>query len=168
MGDHLIITISREFGSGGRKLGKQLADALNLPFYDRQVLKETNKLTDGGNKLPEELYQMQAFAIRQLGMEGPCVIVGRCAEYILRDFENCHAIFVHAKLEDRIKTVMERHGLNEKGARDMIDRIDKERANYHRYYTDMPWHDVRNYDISVNTSRQSIEASVAMLTKYFS
>ena len=181
-----IITIGREFGSGGRELGRRLAEELNIEYYDREILAEIAKHTslaeeyiqnvverqphslmpitigrsfayaeDYAFKQAQTVYQAQSRAIRDLAEKSDCVIIGRCADYILRDRRPMR-IFVYADLESRIARCMERQpegeSLTEKELKKQILAMDKNRARYYEFYTGLTWGDKLNYDLCVNTT----------------
>ncbi len=194
----IIITLSREYGSGGLAVGQQLAEALGLPFYDKKLLsiaaeksgfseemlrqaesRATNSLlyslaTSLGVgaygpdtlSLYDKLYLAQFDVIRQVADEGSCVIVGRCADYVLREYENCHHFFLHAPLEDRMDRAVKEYGDDPNGIKSAVLKHDKARANYYYHYTNQKWGDAKLYDLTLNTSRTGIEGSVKMLLHY--
>lgn len=193
----VIITIGRQFGSGGHELGQKLAARLNIPFYDRALLSaaaEHSGLTrDMIESLDEQptnsfLYSLsvgsfgfsgdvpmplnnQVFlamtkAIRDIAAEGSCVIVGRCAEYVLQDNENLVRVFVHADKASRVRRIMEKRGLNEKDAQALMNKTDKKRASYHDFYCDEKWGVSTSYDLSVNSALLGIDAAVDMIAHY--
>ena len=177
-----VITVSREFGSGGRELGVKLAETLGIPFYDKELISmaadDINIAEEAFRKYDEhvieddpldhkihhsfsELYKVpmsdqifvaQSNVIRRLASHGPCVIVGRCSDYVLRDNRNCLRVFFSAPMENRMKRVMERRHLSEKDARQKIQKEDKWRADNYRYYTGRIWGAAGNFDLTVNTA----------------
>ena len=177
-----VITVSREFGSGGRELGVKLAEALGIPFYDKELISmaadDINIAEEAFRKYDEhvieddpldhkihhsfsELYKVpmsdqifvaQSNVIRRLASHGPCVIVGRCSDYVLRDNRNCLRVFFSAPMENRMKRVMERRHLSEKDARQKIQKEDKWRADNYRYYTGRIWGAAGNFDLTVNAA----------------
>ena len=115
----------------------------------------------------DNLFNLQAQVIRDLAESGEsCVIVGRCAHYILKDDEDVVKVFIHADMEHCIKNVMELNGVNEQEAMSMIVKTDKERALYHKYFTNMDWHDARNYDLCLNTNILSLDQCVEIIIDY--
>ena len=158
-----IITISREYGSGGRLVGKTLSKILDIPFYDNELItlsaqktglsqhyfKEAESASVGNilfslsnllpNNSPHEVYGLpltekiflaQSQVIRDLAEKGSCVIIGRCADYILKGNECCTNVFIHANIKDRIRRVVDTYGLSEKHIEHTIVKTDKRRANY--------------------------------------
>lgn len=192
-----IITIGRQFGSGGRELGEALADRLQIKYYDKELIslaakesgynpeifehvdeRATNSLLYslsmgiynlGNGYAPmrdmpvnDQLYLLQHKIIRELAAE-PCVIVGRCADYILRDNKNLLRIFVYANMEDRIKNAVKIHNVPENKAESVIKKTDKTRANYYNFYSNQKWGAVENYDLCLNTSTINRETAINMI-----
>lgn len=194
------VTITREFGSGGRTIGKMLAERLGVPYYDKDLIKlaseesgihedlfsradESKRATffkkyDGslGEKLisPESgeftsddnLFNYQAKVIKQLSDRETCVIVGRCADHVLHDRENVLRVFTHASMPFCIEKVVELYGLSEKEAERQIERINRARATYYRYYTGKEWDNARNYDLCLNTEELGFERCVDIIEHY--
>ena len=178
-----VITISREFGSGGRTVGKKVAQALGLPCYDRELLQKIaqesgfneNYVKDAGEYDPggflatafshrgfaptneDYLWEVQYRVITELAEQGPCVIVGRCADYILRGKADCLRVFIHADLDFRARRIVEVYGEREASPEQRIRDKDKRRAAYHRFYTDMKWGHAQNYDITLNSGTLGID-----------
>lgn len=186
-----IITIGRQFGSGGRELGKAVADKLGIKYYDKELIslaakesgynpeifenvdeRATNSLLYslsmgiynlGNGYAPmrdmpvnDQLYLLQHKIIRELAAE-PCVIVGRCADYILRNNKNLLRIFVYANLKDRVENAIKIHNVPENKAESTVKKTDKTRANYYNFYSNQKWGAVENYDLCINTSTISRE-----------
>ena len=192
-----IITISREYGSGGRYIGELLAKELGISFYDKEIINmvaEKSGLSAGfiersDENLPntflhnlkysaystydsisfydtpvtDKVFLAQSAVIKELAAHGSCVIVGRCAGYILRDEPGVVAVFIHGKLEDRVKHAIEHYDLSPEKATERIRRIDKSRTNYYKYYTNRQWGSIEYYDLAVNTSFTGIEGAVAVI-----
>lgn len=185
-----IVTISREFGSGGRTIGKKLAEELKLPCYDSELIQEIARQSgfaqDYVQRVEESLpagwaasllssnrafgptnedylWKIQCKVILDLAKKGSCVIVGRCAEYILRDTADCLTAFVHASMEYRAKRIVEVYGEREQSPQERIREKDKRRAAYHRFYTDMKWGYAKNYQVSLDSEKLGIEQCVAVL-----
>ena len=184
---HFVITIERQYGSGGRLTGKRLAEELGIHFYDEEILKMTSgtsaigeqyfRLADerAGNNLlyrivtsmkpeltepdkagpnitsPDNLFRFQSSVIRRLAASETCIIVGRCGNYVLQDqMDNLVRIFVYADTVTRIRRVMDVDKVDEAEALRRMRRIDKERTEYHRYFTGREWMDMENYDLPIN------------------
>lgn len=185
--DKCTITIGREYGSGGRLIGQQLAKELNIAFYDRELIvlaaqesgfaeefvqqmeqKRTinfiNSLYVTGYELPasEQIFLAQSRVIRRAAEEGSCVIVGRCADYVLRDKPNCIRVFIHAPMEERIKRVREVYKEDKPNMEDYIRKQDKTRAAYYNYYTQNKWGRAQNYHLCLDSSI-GISASVQVI-----
>lgn len=195
-----VITIAREFGSGGTRIAKKLARELDIPVYDREILKlaaqesgikeelfaqadevaRRNPLLrairaanngelipsppDTGNHLSDEnLFRYQAKVIRELTLAQDCVIIGRCADYILKDTEYVLNVFVHAPLENRIQEEMRIRTLTYADAEKLTRRTDKRRAEYYRYFTGRDWRDAAHYDLCLNTGKLNIDQCVEMV-----
>lgn len=193
-----VITISRQFGSGGHEVGEKLAKRLELPFYDKELIalaakksgfseevfadvdeKATSSLlysmvmgsyafgtrVPGINEMPinDKLFIIQSDIIKKAAAEGPCVIVGRCADYILREHPNCLNVFVHANKSARIKRIVGLGYCDEKKAPDFVTKKDKQRANYYNFYSNNRWDDLQNYDLTIDTSRFSVGLAVDMI-----
>ena len=188
-----VITISREFGSGGRTIGKKVAEELCIPCYDRELLEKIAKesgfdesyVQEAGEYAPggfltsafsrggsaynnaDYLWNIQYGIITSLAQEGPCVIVGRCADYILREKADCLRAFIHADLEFRARRIVEVYGEREESPQQRLREKDKRRAAYHRFYTDMKWGHAQNYDITLNSGRLGIDACVQILRELY-
>ena len=194
------VTITREFGSGGRTIGKMLAERLGVEYYDKDLIKLASeesginqdlfsradeskrasffKKYDGslGEKLisPESgeftsddnLFNYQAKIIKQLSDRETCVIVGRCADHVLQDREHVLRVFTHAPMRFCIQKVVELYGLTEKEAERQIERINRARATYYRYYTGKEWDNARNYDLCLNTEELGFERCVDIIEHY--
>lgn len=185
-----IITIGRQYGSGGREIGEKVATALGIPFYDNQLLevaaKESginkeffeendekpvssllyilsNTYSDDNLPFNHKLFLAQFEAVKNLAAEGSCVIVGRCADYALKDNPNCLNVFIHASMESRIKRSTEIYSIPLKRAEEYIIKIDKQRSSYYNFYTCRKWGRVENYDLSVDSSVFGIEKSVDLI-----
>ena len=190
-----IITISREFGAGGHTLGKKVAKALGIPFYDQEIIdravadtgfspefvKEAGEYastthsflfnlilshsvsTVPGGELSnyDKIYIAQARIIQELAEKSPCVIVGRCADYILRERDDCLNIFVHATDEYRKQRILEQYGeIEGKSISERLEEKDKKRILYYRHYTDRDWGDVKNYHLTLNTAVIPVDKAV--------
>lgn len=186
MSNGVVITIGRQFGSGGRAIGKAVAEKLGIPFYDKEIIKHiaeksglsreiledyderpTNSflysLSLGaytyGNPITsvlempmsDKIFSIQSDVIKRLASEGPCVIVGRCAESILKDEASTLSVFVHTDTENRISRVAEYEGISRAEASDLIRKTDKKRASYHNYYSELKWGAATSYDICIDS-----------------
>ena len=181
--ENRIITISREFGSGGRTIGKLVAEHLNIKCYDAELIQKlavqsgfdesyikeageyapggflTSAFTDRsfGPTNEDRLWKMQYQIIRDLAEKEPCVIVGRCADYILRDRADCQRGFIHADMKFRADRIVRVYGERENSPEARLKEKDKHRAAYYRFYTDMKWGDAANYHIALDSGVIGIE-----------
>lgn len=182
----VVVTIGRENGSGGREVGSILAGILGVKCYDREIIEETarksgidvkdvekreesrasSSLFFGGIPSNNPLFASQSEAIQDIASRGPCVIVGRCADYVLKDRPEVVKVFVTAPVGDRIKRSAARNSISEKQAYERIRSKDNERAEYYRRYTGRIWGSVSNYDLSVNTGRIGVEKAAELIAEY--
>ena len=195
-----IITLGRQFGSGGRAVGKKLAEDLGIPYYDKEILSRAAKesgicesLFENHDEKPtssflyslvmdtysagyaamgmempmsQKVFLAQFDAIKKIAAEGPCVIVGRCADYALEDLDNVVSVFVHAPLEKRIARVAEYEKLDNAAAKKMVLQNDKKRASYYNYYSNKKWGDGATYDLCVNTGKVGIYGAAEIIKNY--
>ena len=119
----------------------------------------------GINEMPinDKLFIIQSDIIKKAAAEGPCVIIGRCADYILREHENCLNVFVHASKEERVRRSVAKKDCEERKASDFVTKKDKQRANYYNFYSNKRWDDLQNYDITIDTSRFTVDEAVELL-----
>ncbi len=194
---NLIITISRQYGSGGRQIGQQLAKELNIPFYDKEIIdlaaKEsglaadfirgqeqqltqsllfsivTNFTSNAGAfnpnmlSLSDQVYLAEAKAIRSLADKGSCVMVGRCADWVLEKDYDVLRVFVCAPIETRCKRAVEEYGDKAENIQKAVQTIDKQRARYCQHYCDKAWEDADNYDLCLNSGTISLDQCVAII-----
>lgn len=184
-----IITISREFGSGGRTIGKLAAEKLGIPCYDAELITEMAKqsgfaedyvkeageyapggllnavFTDraGGPTNEDILWQLQCRLITELARKGPCVIVGRCGDYILRDRPNVLKVFVHADMDFRAKRIVEVYGERAESPEQRLRDKDKRRSAYYRFYTGRKWGRLDAYDLVLNSGTLGIETCAELI-----
>lgn len=190
---HRILTISREFGSGGRTIGKTVAEKLGIPCYDSELIAkiaEKSGFAESYVKNVEEsvptgflaaawsnrafgptnedyLWDAQRKVILELAAQENCVIVGRCADYILRDAADCLTAFIHASLACRAERIVKVYGERETSPEQRIRDKDKRRAAYHRFYTDMKWGDAGNYQICLDSGALGIDRCVDILKSLY-
>lgn len=194
---HKIITIGRQFGSGGHELGETLSKELGIPLYDRALVEmaaekmglseitieeadesslnaflstyaypaHAHNLSSYGLPLNDSTYLTQSSIIESLAKKGPCIIIGRCGDYVLRENPNCVNIFLCASMEDRIKRIRQRYNLTEKEAAAAIRRTDRRRRNYYETYTDQNWGGIDSHQLLINISRLGKDRTVE-LVKY--
>lgn len=173
-----IITIGRQYGSGGRFIGKKLAEKLNIAFYDNELLAEAatssgmspaifenyDEKRDGffsglvpvsyglEMSIGQKVFLAQFDTIRRIAENESCVIVGRCADYVLRDNPNVISVFIQAPLEDRINRVIKYYNIKENKAEETIRKMDKKRSSYYSFYTDKKWGKADGYDLAISSS----------------
>lgn len=184
-----IITISREFGSGGRTVGKQLADKLGVPCFDHELIlklveksglseeyiKEESEYAHGGFLTAmlssremgltnqDILWTAQRNIILEIAEKESCVIVGRCADFILRDKEKTFNVFIHASMEKRAERIVQQYGEREESPVQRLKEKDKRRAAYYRFYTDTKWGVAQNYHVALDSGALGIQYCVELL-----
>lgn len=203
MAKNTVITIGRQYGSGGRDVGKLLAERMGVPCYDKELLamaakqsglcqelfenhdeKPTNSFlyslvmdtystgyssaTFTDMPINHKVFLAQFDTIKKIAEEGPCVIVGRCADYALADNPNVVNVFVHADLQERIVRIAKRHDVTNAKAREMIIKTDKKRASYYNYYTSKKWGEAAGYHLSLDTGALGIDGAVHMIQEFVS
>ena len=198
---NLVITIGRQFGSGGRKIAKKVSETLGIDFYDKELIALAAKesglsehLFDGMDEKPtnsilyslvmgiqsgrgayhrygdllnsDAIFRIQSQVIQNLVDEKPCVIVGRCADYVIRENPNAVNVFIHAKENFKLKRVMDIYKKTEKDALDTMVKTDKRRSNYYNFYTNQVWGDVTNYHIALDSGSIGIENSARLIVDF--
>ena len=191
-----VISVSREFGSGGRVIGKQLAAKLGIPCYDRTIIQKTSEksglspdfiaraeerarsrfhlsiapigigapaFTHQGVPVSHQAFFAQAEVIRELADEGPCVIVGRCSDYVLGERPECLKVFIHADLASRVERCVEEYQLPAGDMERRVVQMDKGRANYYNYYTGHTWGNMRRYDLTLNSGITGVAGAVSLI-----
>ena len=191
-----IITIGRQFGSGGKEVGIRLAKELGIPFYDKEILQEAAKKSGlcekiienfderpksllysiamdsymfalpgsgAGESLEQQVYLATFDTIRHIAEKGPCVIIGRCADYALADNPNRLSLFIHAPLDVRIARVAERQEVSLEKARVLINKTDKRRASYYEYYSSQKWGAIESYDYCLDSSYLGLGGTVELI-----
>lgn len=191
-----IVTISRQYGSGGHEIGKRLAERMGVPFYDNELITNAAKKSGyaeglfvqadqkptgsllyslsmlGTSRvsfdlpLSDKVFLIQSDIIREAADAGSCVIVGRCADYVLRDYPNCVNVFISGDFEDRLRWAIESGEVNEEKAKETILRIDKRRATYYNYYTSMKFGAADHYHLCVNSSCLGWEGSAELIHRF--
>ena len=165
MGEQLVISISREFGSGGHEIAAKLAERLDLVFYDRSML--SRRVGNHTNSYEEIIAQFQFDYIRKKAESGESfVVVGRCSETVLKDYDCLMSVFVTGDKEQKIQRVMERYDISESDAYSKMRRHDKSRKQYHNKYSDFKWGDARYYDMCINSSPLGVDKTVNVLENY--
>lgn len=196
-----VITISRQYGSGGREIGEKLAKALGIPFYDKELItraaketgfaeatfanaesKATNSLLYSiamgmgayGSRelgytslsLDDRVFIAQSDVIRKFAKEGPCVIVGLCSDYVLKDMDNVVNVFICADIKYRIHRATTMYDLAENKAEENILKADKRRANYYNYHANEKWGKAENYHLSIRSDYVGIDNTVEVIKRY--
>lgn len=199
--EKVIITIARQYGSGGKTIGQMLAKDMGIPFYNREILRmasddsgireelfnraderlRNNPLFGASKKVykgelispdsgdfvsDENLFNYQAKVIKDLAEKGSCVIVGRCADFVLKDREDVVSVFIHAPKEYCMARAMERNDMTEKEMEKFIAKTDKYRGDFYHYYTGNIWSDARNYDLCLNSAKLGFEKCVEEIKAY--
>jgi len=195
-----IITIGRQFGSGGHEIGDKVAKYFNIPCYDKELLaraaKESgfceemihhhdekptksflyNLVMDtysfGYNAssfvdmpISHKVFLAQFDTIKQIASEGPCVIVGRCADYALSEFDNCINFFIYADEDAKVKRLVDKYEISEEKALDLMQKKDKQRQSYYNYYSDKKWGRADTYDFCLNSAKLGIEGTVKLIAQ---
>lgn len=186
-----IIAISRQFGSGGRTIGKLLAEQLNIPLYDREIISQVAKESGFAESYVEEkgeygssdkaagmfinrscyssasnedtIWNFQTKFIKEHAEKEPCIIIGRCADYILSNRLDVLRVFIHADMKERIKRISEVYKINDSDPEKFLHQKDKRRAAYYQFYTDIKWGDTKNFHITLDSSAFGIEKCVQIL-----
>ena len=192
----MVITVGRQYGSGGREIGTMLAERLSIAYYDDLLLKKAaqesglceelfhsfderpksflysialdpysfsmNHITPKGS-IEQQVYLATYDTIKKLAEEGSCVLIGRCADYALKDRDDVVNIFITAPLESRIERVARRNNISPEEAKERIRKTDKSRASYYNYYSSKEWGDAKSYDLCINSSLLGVEGTVDLL-----
>ena len=196
-----VITIGRQFGSGGREIGEKVAEYFGITCYDNELLSRAAKesgfceeMLENHDERPtssflynlvmdtysfgynashfvdmpisHKVFLAQFDAIKKIASEGPCVIVGRCADYALNDLKNSVHIFIYGNEECKTKRIMERHNVDAAKAKDMCIKKDKQRQSYDNYYSSKKWGRADSYDLCVNSSILGVDGTVKLITQY--
>lgn len=199
--EKIVITIARQYGSGGKTVGEMLADRLGVHFYNKELAKlasEDSGINEAlfvnvdergksghlfgniphvyaGELIPPEsseftsadnLFNYQAKVIRRLAEEEACVIVGRCADFVLKDYDNVLSVFVHAPHDFCMEQAAKKHSMSTKELERFIQKTDKFRAEYYKYHTGREWTDARNYDLCLDSSKLGFERCVEEIIAY--
>lgn len=197
MNKPVIITIGRQFGSGGHEIGRKLAEKLGFEIYDKELLKlqaqhsgiaekvlesydesPTSSLLYSivmdvypsmnyvGTSLNQQVYQAQFDSISKLQEKGNCVIVGRGADYILRDYPNLISVFIHADIMERARRVAEFEKVSVEKAKDIITKADKKRAGFYNFQTDKKWGQASSYMLSIDSGVLGYEGTVDLIAEF--
>ena len=193
-----LITISRQYGSGGRIIGKILAEKLGVPFYDKEIIDMaveasgySREVIEGAEmkaksgfayslasalsfnegfvgtlSVNDRLFLAQFQVIKEIGETDQGVIIGRCADYVLREKPGVTNVFIYGEMEDRIARAIEKYGDSEENIKNTINSIDKARSNYYNYHTGYKWGDYRNYNLCINSSYITEEEAAELIKDY--
>lgn len=199
--EKVVITIARQYGSGGRTIGQMLSKELGIHYYDKELLKLaseesgiherlfagvdeklknspllriTKKIYQGQLIPPESedftsmenLFNYQAKVIKELAEEESCIIIGRCADYVLRDYDNVLSVFIHAPEDYCIEQARQKLSMPDREIKKFIQKTDKERRDYYRHYTGREWTDARNYDLCLDSSKLGMERCIEEIQAY--
>jgi len=200
--EKIVITIARQYGSGGRTVGEMLANELGIHFYDKELMKlaseesginetlfvkadeqvKNNNLIFRTSKTPysgelispeskdfvsdDNLFNFQAKTIKKLAETESCVIMGRCADYVLKEYDNVLSVFVHAPKDFCMIQAGKKHSMSQKELEKYIAKVDKHRSDYYKYYTGREWTDARNYDLCLDSSKLGFERCVEEIKAY--
>ena len=188
-----IITIGRQFGSAGREIGYQVAKDLDIKLYDKEMLDRAAKESETHDEKPtnsflyslvmdtyslgyssgsytdmpinHKVFLAQFDAIKKIADEGPCILVGRCADYALEEYDNVLSVFIHADLDSRIRRIARIYDLTDAKAKDMIVKTDKKRASYYNYYSNKKWGAAESYDICLDSSKLGREGTAEAIER---
>ncbi|MBQ2753377.1 MAG: cytidylate kinase-like family protein [Firmicutes bacterium] len=189
-----IITIGRQYGSGGREVGQKLAAEYGISYYDKELLAMASEKSGiavdmfekhdekyissflyslvagayGENGLPmdHKIFLEQLRTIKDLADKGPCVIIGRCADYALRDYDNAINIYLHGNAEKRVERAVKAYGVDSAKAAEIVVKTDKQRASYYNFYTGRKWGDIQNYDLTIDSTMLGIDNTVKLIKEF--
>ena len=197
--EKFTVTIARGFGSGGRTIGKMLADKLGVKFYDKELIRMASDASGINEALfgqsdektknsvfgkpgvykgeviapeksgfisEENLFNYQAMVIKQIASEGSCIIVGRCADYVLREQENVFSVFITAPMEQRAQRVSQREGISLSEAQEKAKKMDKVRKEYYNYFTNKRWGHTDSYQLCIDSSLLGEEGTAAFIRDF--
>ena len=180
LNNKVVVTISREYGSGGHFVGKLLAEKLGINFYDKEIINITaSKYGFNKNYIEQKeeqsakssiyytnddrLFDSESKVIKSLAKKEACVIVGRCADYVLRNRKHVIKIFLYSDMESKIKRAIKYYGLDKDNAEKEINRINKQRAKHYNHFTNKDWNSFENYDLAINVDKLGVEETAEMI-----
>jgi putative MATE family efflux protein len=181
----VIITISREFGSGGRYIGRIIADKLGIKFYDKDLvtlvskeaglaeefIEEHEQKREWGSSLnsayntDDKLFEAETRVIKEIAQKESCVIIGRCADYILKDEKNILKVFIYSDKDDKVNRAVKYYEMNEKNAAKEIEKVNKNRAKHYKYYTNQVWGEKENYDFAMNSDLLGVDKTAELISQ---
>ena len=190
----MIITLGRQHGSNGREIARMLAEELGYACYDKEIVDHaagssefSKEIFDSydekrvspyivstphyisfheGFRLNMQVASAQFDTIRSIADKDNCIIVGRCADYVLRNRDNVVKVFIMADQDFRVATLAERKGINENQAKKLLKEVDKDRSSYYKYYTDQVWGEAENYDLCIDSGRIGVKGTVNVIKAY--
>ena len=175
-GKHIVITVSREYASGGRYVGKLLAEMLGVNFYDKELIslaakesglsKDYIKETDESSRKGENddrIFIAEANVIKNLAEKESCVIVGSCADYVLKDNKDVVKVFLYSSDESKVERAVKYYGLSKENANKEITKVNKEREKHYKFYTNRNWRDMNNYDLIMNVDSKGVEKTAKFI-----
>lgn len=192
MDNQIIISIGREFGSGGHAIAEELSKQLGIKLYDKNIIEEISKeenldkeglesfdekpvkskflyrrVRDYSNSMEENLALLQFDFLKRVAASGESfIIVGRCAEVVLKDNKSLISVFILGDEQEKCKRIMERYNLDKEAALEMMKKQDKERKQYHNHYSEYKWGDSRGYDLSINSSKLGVGKTTEIIMEY--
>ncbi len=172
-----VITIARSYGSGGKEIGKKLAETLGIKYYGREIFEMANGTDEPYSGDDESIhkasldeadaeFKRQSETIRGIADTEDCVIVGRCADYVLKDYENVVKVYLYAPLRDCMRRVIRLYELNPEDAKSLIHSMNKTRGDYYLHNTGIEWSDPRHYDLCLNTAALGVDKCVKVIKDY--
>lgn len=189
----VLVTIGRQYGSGGHEIGERMAGILEMPFYDRELIElaseksgiergilaiyderttkaailkmKSGSMGAGGEPVGDVLFQAQSEIIREAAEKGSCIVIGRCANYVLRERPELFSIYVTAPMEQRIQRIMERNRMCREDARAAVEKVDQQRKTYYEHHTGRLWGGEKEYDLTIDSSVLGIEKTVQKLVE---
>lgn len=185
--EKLVITIARQYGSGGKKIGQELAKRLGISFYGKEELMQIAREKEdyeevhsfyeeqpvnsllyaiAMNQEEEQVGKLPFERIRELCGQESCVLIGRCGNYIFREEENCVRIFIYADQQTKLEWVTSHEGLSAHKAKEKIRKIEEDRAEFHAYYTGEDWGCMNSYDLCINAGSLGTEKTVDLICSY--
>ncbi len=187
----VLVTIGRQYGSGGHEIGERVSRILKIPFFDRELIELASEKSGiergllaihderttpavllktksgmgaaGGESIGELLFEAQSRIILEEGQKGSCVIIGRCANYVLRDCQELISVYVTAPVEQRIQRIMKRNRMNWEDARIAVEKVDRQRQTYYDHYTGQHWGGREDYHLTIDSSRLGVEETAVKL-----
>ena len=197
MDKKIIINIGRQFGGGGLGVAHELGRKLGIPVYDKELIQKAaqdsgfskelfeerdekkrffslssifaNRYSDTENYMSDSgLFKIQSDTIRKIAEQGSAIIVGRCADYALREYDNVINVFLHGDVEKRVQRAVDAYGIDYAKAAEEVIKTDKQRASYYNFYTGRKWGDIQNYDLTIDSTLIGIDNTVKIIKEFVS